>query len=214
MSKLAHTGIALADLAEASLKSKITSFFDSRDRSGREGLRLLDVCIQRAASQSRDWDGLARFFHRVQGTSQLGIAKKVIRAAFGSKLSYKANAKHDAGGTFTIGWEGSFNLIDSPTYKVVAAAITANEGWDSKAFNLRLNDTLPKIEAAPRKVTQEATDKAVKHLLDYTKRIRGEGFNIGEIMAAVQKQLAALPPVDKSVEKKVVNGVTVLEPNF
>jgi hypothetical protein len=216
MAKMLHSGVAIKDLAEKSLESKVDAFWASRAKSGRDGLVLLDICIQRAASQSRDWDGLARFFKMAQGTSQLPVVKRLIRAAFGDKLTYKVDTKHAAGGKFTIGWAGSFNLLENPLYAHVVAGIAAGEGWDDKRFTTRLNAALPKIQAKPRKASKEATDKVIKHLSAYMDKLIADDFSTGDIMTALEKHLIAKAVQARpgTVDKMVVNGATVFEPGF
>jgi hypothetical protein len=206
--------IALADLEGKSLDSKIKAYFTSREKSGKQGLQLLDICIQRTASQSRDWDGLARFLHAASKTNQVGVVRKIIRAAFGNQLTWKASAKHPAGGTFVIGWQGSFNMLEnSPHYKIISDAVEAGLGWDHKALAKLLNDAMPTVKKA-RVATPEQTTKVVKHLSTYMDKLIADGFNTGEILAALQKELASKAVAVKTVEKKMVNGVTVFEPSF
>lgn len=207
------TKVAMADLANESLDKRVTSFWNTRGRHSREGLVLLDVCINRAASEARDWDGLARFFSSALKYQQGPVIKRIIRAAFGDKLVWKADSNHAAGGTFVIGWEGAFNLAGSNTYGVVRQAVEAGEGWDDKAFAVRIGKVLPKTVVV-RTATPEATAKAIKHLATYMDKLAKDGFNVGEVIAGVQKDMAAKRAEVGDVVKKVVNGVTVYEPKF
>lgn len=210
--------IPLADLEGQSLDKKIKSYFDSREKSSALGLKLLDICIQRTASQSRDWDGLARFLSSASKTSQVGVVRKIIRAAFGNQLTWKPSAKHPAGGTFVIGWQGSFNLLENaPNYRIITDAVEKGMGWDHKALAKLLAEAMP-TERKARVVSDEAKKKVVKHLAGYMKKLVDEGFESGDILAALQKQLAAdaatrSAPVGMMV-KTVVNGATVYGPNF
>jgi hypothetical protein len=208
--------IPLADLEGKSLDSKIKAYFLSREKSGRQGLQLLDVCIQRTASQSRDWDGLARFLSASARTGQVDKVRKIIRAAFGDKLKWVASAKHPAGGKFIIGWDGSFGLLNSPTYALITKAIEQGMGWDDKAFNKILSDAMPTVKKARDGKSPEQVAKVVKHLATYTEKLKADGFDVGEVIAALQKELASKvvsKPVAQ-VERQVVNGITIYEPNF
>jgi hypothetical protein len=63
-------------------------------------------------------------------------------------------------------------------------------------------------------VTDEAKTKVVKHLKTYADKLRADGFNVGEIIAMLQKELAAEVVTSAPVQKSVVNGVTVFQPDF
>ena len=205
--------VAVADLANESLDKRVTSFWKTRGNHSRDGLILLDVCIQRAASESRDWDGLARFVSSALKYNQGPIVKKIIRSAFGDKLVWKTNSKHVAGGSFVIGWQGAFNLAGSNTYSVIRSAIEAGEGWDDKEFSTRINKVvLPVVKQ--RVVSDEAQAKAVKHLSAYVGKLAQDGFNVGAIIAALQKELALKAIPAGKVAKSVVNGIPVYTPDF
>lgn len=197
---------------KANLFDRIGTYFDNRRANGVEGLKLLDECIKRTA-QHRDWDALARFVARSSLAGQDAKVKKIIRVAFGDKITYKVDKKHKAGGVFTLGWEGSFPLSGSNTYGVVREAIGNNKSWDDKDFQKKLTEILGPAPKKERIVTEEAEKKVAKHLAKYMAERKAEGFNIGHILDLAQKELKAMQSQAVGVSKTVVNGATVIEIN-
>lgn len=190
-----------------SLDAQVQTLWANRKQNGVDGLSLLHKCIERAAK--RDWDALSRFVVSARAHGQGARVGGIIRAAFGNKLTFKANAKHATGGTFVIGWDGEFPLRESNTYGAIREAVAKGLSWDSK----EVGALLPKADKAERKATDEQVKKVVKHLKSYTDKLKADGFNVGEVIALLQKELAAAAPV-VNVEKQVVNGVTVFAPDF
>jgi hypothetical protein len=192
-----------------SLDVQVQTLWAARKQNGVEGLALLHKCIERTAKH-RDWDALSRFVMSARRHGQGARVGAIIREAFGDKLSFKANAKHPTGGTFVLGWQGEFDLRGSNTYGVIRDAVAKGVSWDDK----ELGKVLTKAPKAERKVTDEAKTKVVKHLKTYADKLRADGFNVGEIIAMLQKELAAEVVTSAPVQKSVVNGVTVFEPEF
>lgn len=172
--------------ATPSLDQQVKDYFDTRKQNGHAGLVLLDQCIQRCAKH-RDWDGLSRFIGLSVQSSSKSKVVKIVRAAFGNKLAWKANKKHDTGGQVAIMWEGAFPLSKSNTYSLVTAAIAKGQSWDDRDFLKEL----PGTDKPQRTVSAEAEAKTVKHLVKYLQEREAEGFALGAIMAAVQKELVA-----------------------
>jgi len=191
-----------------SLDVQVQNLWASRKQNGVDGLALLHKCIERTAKH-RDWDALSRFVMAARQHGQGARVGAIIRAAFGNKITFKANSKHPTGGTFVMGWEGEFDLRGSNTYGAIREAVAKGMSWDDK----ELGKVLPKADKNERKPTDEAVKKVVKHLKTYTDKLKADGFNVGEIIAALQKELAATS-APTGVQKKVVNGVTILEPEF
>lgn len=193
-----------------SLDAQVKDYFGRRMANGAEGLKLLVTCIERTAKH-RDWDALSRFMTlagKDEGTRSRVV--KIVRAAFGDKLTYKANSKHDTGGTMIMGWEGEFNLRGSNTFGIVQAAAKAGKTWYDRDFLKELPGATPK---AP-KVDEASTEKAAKHLAKYLMDKEADGFSIGDILARAEKEIKA-KRVESSaiapVTKKVVNGAEVIE---
>lgn len=196
-----------------SLDMQAQNYWAGRKANGVEGLALLHKCIERTAKY-RDWDALSRFLVQARAHGQGARVVGIIRAAFGNKLTFKANAKHPTGGTFALGWEGAFDLRGSNTYGVIRDAVQKGMSWDDR----ELGKLLPKADKKERQVSDESKKKVVKHLMSYTDKLASDGFNVGEIIAELQKELAAKAAVKAApvgaVQKKVVNGVAVYEPAF
>lgn len=200
---------------EQSLESKVKTYWTNRDKNSATGLALLDQCINRFAAHG-DWDHLARFYVAALRVNQGPAIKRVIRAAFGDSVKFSLDSKHDTGGKFTkVNWpDAVFPLHESNTYGIVTSAVGQGKGWDNKEFQKSLAEALPSVKKE-RKVTDEAKKKVVKHLKTYTDKLAADGFVVGEILAMLQKELAAsVATSGKGVEKKVVNGATVFEPQF
>ena len=192
-----------------SLDVQVQTLWASRKQNGVDGLALLHKCIERTAKH-RDWDALSRFVMSARQHGQGARVGAIIRQAFGDKLTFKANAKHPTGGTFVLGWDGEFDLRGSNTYGVIRDAVAKGLSWDDK----ELGKMLPKPDKAKRQVSEEQVKKVVKHLKSYTDKLKADGFNVGEIIAALQKELAVASAPVGVVQKKVVNGVEVFEPEF
>lgn len=187
--------IKIKDAAGAATAPKlfdqVGQYWDARHTNGQVGLALLDQCIRRAASKNRDWDALARFVTRAGNSGNRAKVVKIVRAAFGDKLTYKADAKHPAGGVFTMDWTGAFPLKESNAYTSVTKAIADSKSWDDRDFLKALSEVIPAKAKPPVVADAKATEKAAKHLTDYILAKVKEGFKAGEIMAMVQANLKA-----------------------
>lgn len=173
---------------EASLDIQAQVYWAGRKANGAEGLALLHACIERCAKH-RDWDALSRFLVKAREHGQGTRVATIIRAAFGDKLTFKANSKHPTGGIFTLGWAADkpFPLRESNTYGAVREAVQKGMSWDDK----ELQKILPKPIKKERQATPEQKQKVVKHLKAYTDKLKSDGFNVGEILAMLQKELAS-----------------------
>ena len=177
------------------LFDRIGTHFDDRKQNGVEGLKLLDECIRRTASKDRDWDALARFVTLAARSGQAGRVKKIIRCAFGDKIKYASQAKHPAGGTFVMGWDGAFPLKGQNTYTMITKAIEDGVNWDDNKFQKALTEMLPEpIKAAP-KVDDKAKAAAAKHLYDYVSEKVKAGMVQGELLDRVMAMLRDNPIV-------------------
>jgi len=200
-----------AKVKPVSLDVQAQTYWAGRKANGVEGLALLDKCIQRVAKY-RDWDALSRFLVSARVHGQGARVSGIIRAAFGDKITFKANAKHPTKGTFVLGWEGEFPLNGSNTYGGIREAVAKGLSWDDR----ELGKVLPKPDKKARVVSDEQKAKVVKHLSTYLDKLVADGFSAAEIIAALQKDRASKvvsAPVGQ-VQKQVVNGVTVYEPEF
>ena len=196
------------------LFDRIGSYWDSRTANGKEGLILLDECIRRTASKDRDWDALARFVARANMSNNAAKVKKIIRAAFGNNITFALDKKHAAGGRFELKWEGPFNLQGSNTYSVVRKAIEHGKSWDDKAFLAELTKVLPDVPKKEKTVDAATQTKEAKALAKKLGELRQAGFDLGALVREAQALLAAEQSAGAGVEKKVVNGATVYEPEF
>jgi hypothetical protein len=193
-----------------SLDAQVKDYFGRRVENGVEGLKILVTCIERTA-KNRDWDALSRFM-TLAGKSESSRARvvKIVRAAFGDKLTYKSNAKHDTGGTMAMGWEGAFPLSQSNTWGIVRDAANKGLSWTDPAFLKEL----PGPTAKARTVDAAATEKAAKHLAKYLLEREAEGFTIGDILSMADAEIRAKRVESKpiaAVTKKVVNGAEVID---
>lgn len=199
-----------AAVKRPSLDVQVKDYFGRRQENGVEGLKLLVSCIERTAKH-RDWDALARFM-TLAGKNEGVRARvvKIVRAAFGDKLTYKTNSKHDTGGTMVMGWEGEFNLKGSNTWGIVKAAAEKGLTWYDRDF---LKELPGPVTKAPT-VNEAAAEKAAKHLAKYLLDKEADGFTIGDLLARAQKEIAAKHVESKPVApvtKKVVNGIEIIE---
>ena len=210
-------------MAQAAVKPKTPKLFDriglywdARTANGHEGLVLLDECIRRVASKERDWDALARFVARANMSNNAAKVKKIIRAAFGNDITFKLDKNHPAGGRFTLNWQGAYPLAGKNSYSMVKKAIEHGKSWDDKVFLKELNDVIPDLPKADKVVDAAAQTKAAKAMAKKLAELRDAGFNVGDLIREAQAELAKNPAAnsDGSTTKKVVNGVTVIEPNF
>ncbi len=186
-----------------SLDVQVQHLWASRKQNGIDGLALLHKCIERTAKH-RDWDALSRFVIMSRQHGQGSRVGAIIRCAFGDKITFKANAKHPTGGEFIMGWQGEFDLRSSNTYGAIREAVAKQLSWDSK----EVGAMLPKADKVKRVVSDDAKKKVVKHLKTYTDKLKADGFNVGEIIALLQKELAstAIPVVDTGVVTDAVTG--------
>lgn len=171
------------------LFDRIGKYWDGRQQGSVAGLVLLDECIRRTASKDRDWDALARFVARANMTGNRAKVVKIIRAAFGNSITYTTDKKHAAGGKFTLAWEGAFPLAGANSYTHVKKAIADNKGWDDAAFLKALGEVIMAPEKRAREVDEKAAAKVAKHVTDYLVARMKEGFNVGEVLDAVRKEL-------------------------
>lgn len=193
-----------------SLDTQVKDYFGRRVENGVEGLKLLVTCIERTAKH-RDWDALARFMTLASKTeSSRARVAKIVRAAFGDKLTYKSNPKHDTGGTMVMGWDGEFNLRASNAYGIVRDAVSKGKSWTDPAF---LKELPGPVAKAPT-VSDAATEKKAKHLAKYLLDAERDGFSIGDILAMAEKEVKAKHVTSQPVApvtKKVVGGAEVIE---
>lgn len=171
------------------LFDQVGDFWNGVDHSSALGLVLLDECIRRTASKDRDWDALARFVARASMKGNRAKVVKIIRAAFGNSITYTTDKKHAAGGKFTLAWEGAFPLAGVNSYTHVKKAIADNKGWDDAAFLKALGEVILAPEKKAREVDEKAAAKVAKHVTDYLVARMKEGFNVGEVLDAVRKEL-------------------------
>ena len=199
-------------MAKMNFVDQVNDYWGRRSANGAEGLALVVKLMTRFADHG-DWDALARFVIKAGQHGQGDKVKKIIRAGFGNHVTFKVNAKHPAGGEFIKqGWNGEkFPLRQSNTFGVVKAAVEKGLSWDDRAFQKEL----PGADKKTRTASEEATKKVVKHLQTYCDKLAADGFNVGEVLVALQKELAAKKATASApVQKSVVNGVTVYEPSF
>lgn len=190
-----------------SLDVLVQDYFVRRGENGREGLNLLVQCIERTAKH-RDWDALARFITSAAQSSSRAKVVKIVRAAFGDKLTYKSNSKHPTGGVIAMGWEGEFSLAGSNTWGLVSAAAKRGASWDDRDFLKEL----PGTEKKEKTVDAAATEKAAKHLAKYLLARESEGFTIGDIMSKAMAEIKAERAKNAvTTTKKVANGADVIE---
>jgi len=192
---------------------EVKDYWAKRSANGAEGLALLGKAINDTAVH-RSWDGLSRFFTLAKKAGQGPRVAAIIRCAFGNKLTYRASTKHETGGQFVIGWEGVFDLKGSNSYSIIKAAIREGKSWDDRELLKEINKAVGKPDPKKREVSDESKAKVVKHLAAYAEKLETDGFNVGEIIAMLQKELAAEVVTSAPVQKSVVNGVTVFEPEF
>lgn len=167
-----------------SLDVAVQGYFQRRTENGVEGLRLLVNCIERTAKY-RDWDALSRFISLANQSNSRAKVVKIIRAAFGDKLTYKSSTKHDTGGTIVMGWEGALDLAGSNTWGIVREAARKGKSWDDREFQKEL----PGAEKKAKTVSDEAQSKAAKHLAKYLMEREAEGFDTGAILAAAMAEI-------------------------
>jgi hypothetical protein len=109
-------------------------YFKGAQRNAATGLVLLDKLIHRVASKDADWDGLARFIVLSSATGDASKVKKIVRLAFGDKLTFAYSKTHATGGKITLGWKGNEGFTLGNGYGAVTDAIQAKVGWNDKAF--------------------------------------------------------------------------------
>lgn len=166
-------------------------YFKGAQRNAATGLVLLDKLIHRVASKNADWDGLSRFIVLSGAQGDAMKVKRIVRLAFGDSLTFAYSKTHATGGKITLGWKGNEGFVLGNGYGAVTDAIQAKVGWNDKAFLKSLDDKLaPKVQKK-REVTDKASAAVEKHISDYLIARMAEGFNIGEILARAQANLAA-----------------------
>jgi len=200
--------------AAPKLFDRIGTYFDSRHANGVDGLVLLDECIRRTASVSRDWDALARFISRANMSGSATKVKKIVRAAFGNQLIFTADKKHPAGGRFEMKWEGAFPLSGSNTYGYVKKAIADNKSWDDADFQKKIGEVIPNLVKKEKVVDAAAQTTKAKTIVRSLLAAKEEGFDVGPLMREIEALLVAAKKSSELVAKQVVNGVTVYEPKF
>ena len=181
-------------MAEKSLFDQAGAFWSRNTKLNAEGLVLLDKLIQRVASVDCDKDALTRFIARAgMDRSKVG---RIVQAAFGKDLTFKADATKAAGGVMNHNWHGPDGYVLRNTYSHVAVAIE-----QKKAFN----DAPLQKALAPAKVVSDATKAEL--LAAYKKRAEkwasDNGLTIGMLVAALQAKDTAV------IEESVINGVKV-----
>lgn len=179
------------------LFDQVGAYWDGRHENGRIGLMLLNECILRAASKNRDWDALARFVSRANMSNNKAKVVKIIRAAFGNDLTFKLDAKHPAGGVFTMKWEGAYPLAGKNTYSLVKKAIENHKSWDDKDFLAELSKVLPDVE----RVQKDKADLLSAYKARAEKWAKDNGITVDMLIATLQAKPRAT--------SEVINGVVV-----
>jgi hypothetical protein len=171
--------------------AEVQTYWANRKANGAEGLKLLHKCIEDTAKH-RSWDGLSRFFTLAKKHGQGPRVALIIRAAFGDKLTYKANAKHPTGGEFIIGWDSSapFNLRGNNVYPIIMESIDKGEGWDSASVNKLLREKVAKPTKPAKIVDAETQTKAAKALAKKLAELRDAGFDLGALRNEIDSILA------------------------
>lgn len=172
----------------------VDSYFKARGKNGAVGLSLLNDCIERLASKDADWDALSRFVVLAGTTGDRAKVVKIIRIAFGDKLKWAASKQHPTGGKFTLGWKGNEGFVLGNGYAKVRDAIAAKVSWNDAAFQKMLAEMLPeKAAPAARDIKEADVKNAAQHVYDYllARAKRVNGLNTGDIVAEVQRMLAA-----------------------
>ena len=194
------------------LNDQVSSFWASRERSGKQGLALFVRLAENLANHG-DWNGLAHFMKGAKGAKQDTIVRRLIYHTFGDMLVMKASKDHPSGFTFTKKWDGpTFNLAGSNSFGVIKNA-PAGTAWDSPVLFKAL--IKPPAKAKTLDAARYAAEgKALKGKFD---KLRAEGLNIMDILKAAGVVLSSVDvaPAERGlVEKSVVNGVTVYTPDF
>lgn len=192
------------------LNDQVASFWASRERSGKQGLALFIRLAENLANHG-DWNGLAHFMKGARAAKQDGIVRRLVYHTFGDMLVMKADKKHPSGFTFTKKWEGAFNLAGSNSFGLLRNA-PAGTTWDSPVLFKALIKPVAKVKTVdPARYAAEC--KRLAKMLD---KLAQDGLLVGDILAGADKlrEVRNLPAGAGMVEKKVVNGVTILEPNF
>lgn len=197
--------------ATPKLFDRIGTYFDARHSNGVEGLVLLDECIRRAASTSRDWDALARFVSRANMSGSAAKVKKIVRAAFGNSLTFTTDKKHPAGGRFEMKWEGAFPLAGSNTYGYVKKAIADSKSWDDADLQKKIAEIIPDLPKKDKSIDAAAQTAKAKTLVRSLLAAKEDGFEIGPLMREIETLLAAAKKPSELVTKNVVNGVLIRE---
>lgn len=173
------------------LKAQVGRYFAAREKNSVAGLVLLDACIKRVA-EHRDWDALARFVARANMADVGPRVKRIIRAAFGDDLTYKADKKHETGGRFEMKWDGAYVLKN--TYNIVEQAIADKNGWDSRILREKLHDVLPEKAKPELVVNEKLLDTMAEHMFKYLSDKVKDSHNTirpGDVLARVHKLAAA-----------------------
>ncbi len=180
------------------LMDQVNDVWAKHKANGHEGLKVLDKCINRLA-KSGDWDALSRFVvlaHRSNNTASK--VKRILRVAFGDKLKFKLDKNHATGGRFTLGWKGDEGIALGNSYSFITKAIQQGLAWDDKGFLKSLNDVLPEKEKAIVVVDDKAKKAKADRLAKFLASLKEEGFNVGEVLAMAQAEVAkntvAQPP--------------------
>ena len=205
---------AVKKVAAPKLFDRIGTYFDSRHANGVDGLVLLDECIRRTASASRDWDALARFVSRANMSGSAAKVKKIVRAAFGNSLTFVMDKKHPAGGRFEMKWEGAFPLAGSNTYGFVKKAIADSKSWDDADLQKKIGEIIPDLPKKDKSVDAAAQTIKAKAIVRSLLAAKEDGFEVGPLMREIEALLAAAKKPSELIAKSVVNGVQIFEPKF
>lgn len=184
----------MAAKVEKSLFQQAGDFWTKNGKLNKEGLVLLDKCIQRVASKDCDKDALTRFISR-SGMDQPKVAR-IVRAAFGNDLSYKKDATKPAGGVMKHNWNGPDGYVLKNTYAHVQQAME-----QGKAFN----DAGLQKAIAPEK--KESTKATAELLEAYKKRVESWAKEHNISMSTLIATLQAKPTA--KVKEEIINGVKV-----
>lgn len=195
--------MAQVKFEEKPLNDQVSSFWASRERSGKQGLALFVRLAENLANHG-DWNGLAHFMKGAKAAKQETIVKRLIYHTFGDMLTMKANKGHPSGFTFTKKWEGAFNLAGSNSFGVIKNA-PAGTTWDSPVLFKALIKPPAKVKVVdPARYAAEA--KRLAKMLD---KLAQEGMIIGDVFAQADKLREVRNAPNTGHVRRVSNGVVV-----
>ncbi len=190
------------------LNEQVSSFWASRERSGKQGLALFVRLAENLANHG-DWNGLAHFMKGAKAAKQDGIVRRLVYHTFGDMLTMKADKNHPSGFTFTKKWEGAFNLAGSNSFGIIKNA-PAGTTWDSPVLFKALIKPPAKVKTVdPARYTAEA--KRLAKMLD---KLAQEGLTVGVVLEAADKLREVRNVPNTGHVRRVSNGVVVDDVSF